>query len=75
MPLVMLAQVAQALGLVSGIISAGSVAMAQIKAILQAHSIEVDTSALDQVIADAERRKTVREQESMPNEPSNRKLF
>lgn len=64
MPLVTLAQIAQALGLVSGIMSAGSVAMSQIKLILSSHSISVDTSELDKIIFDAERRKAIREAEA-----------
>lgn len=64
--LVTLAQIAQALGLVSGIISAGAGAMAQVKAILDAHSISVDTSELDKVIEDAERRRALREAEARP---------
>ena len=41
------------------VIAAGAGVWSQIQAVLRSNGIEADTSALDEVIADAERRKAI----------------
>lgn len=47
-------------------IAKGAEVMAQIKGVLAANGIEADTAALDAVIADADRRKKLAEDDARP---------
>jgi len=60
MPIVMtVAALVQWIQLGQQVVAAGSGLWMQISAILKTHNIEADTSALDEVIADADRRRAL----------------
>ena len=59
-----LAAILQWLGLLQQIEQKGAAVFASVKKALADHGIEADTSALDEVIADAARRKALAEREA-----------
>lgn len=63
MPVAALA-IIQWIGIGQQIIASGSGLYSQIMGILRANGIQADTSALDEVIADADRRKAIAEAEA-----------
>lgn len=61
-----LQSVLQWLAIGQQVVQAGAGVMAQIRSVLEANGIEADTAALDQVIADADRRRAIAEREARP---------
>jgi hypothetical protein len=64
MPVLSIAAIIQWITLGQQVFERGSAVWAQIQGVLKANGIEADTSELDKVIIDAERRKAIAEAEA-----------